>query len=113
MTQVFEALLNEQKEWRSAITEKTAAAIESYNRLQAAFNETSGLILDFYQNLAAIDQDKQADEINKGWYEIENAIEKRLIYQISIEAFAPDKSHWEIHAEPQNKPVGAFSVPSW
>lgn len=93
MTQVFEALLNEQKEWRSAITEKTAAAIESYNRLQAAFNETSGLILDFYQNLAAIDQDKQADEINKGWYEIENAIEKRLIYQISIEAFAPDKSH--------------------
>ena len=104
MTETMQALLDAENGWDFTLTEKMKTTIESYKAMETNFNTIiDGLIPD---NADCKEEDAITNEVNNAWWTLETAIEKQMLRQLHADTYG------KTHAEPQNKPVGAFSVPS-
>lgn len=104
MTETMQALLDAENGWDFTLTEKMKTTIESFKAMETNFNTIiDGLIPD---NADCKEEDAITNEVNNAWWTLETAIEKQMLRQLHADTYG------KIPAEPQNKPVGAFSVPS-
>ena len=96
----MQALLDAENGWDFTLTEKMKTTIESYKAMETNFNTIiDGLIPD---NADCKEEDAITNEVNNAWWTLETAIEKQMLRQLHADTYG------KIHAEPQNKPVGAF-----
>lgn len=84
MTQLFDNIMAMRQGWKLTVSEKSQAAIDACNRLESAFNDAIEALLDFCPDNQS--SNTEADIINGYWYQMQDAMEKRIVSRILIDS---------------------------